>query len=89
MAKCKGCGREILWALNPETGKRVPLDVMAPVYLFIPRSREEGGNECQRAPAQMYVSHFATCSKANDYSGSRKEKKRCKRARSRSGRPCR
>lgn len=73
MSKCKGCGREIVWALNSETGKRVPLDPMAPVYFLIERSREDGGNECQRAPAQMYVSHFATCPQANDFSGSRRK----------------
>jgi hypothetical protein len=72
MATCKGCGRQIIWALNPDTGKRVPLDAVAPVYFLIERSREEGGNECVPAPAHTYVTHFATCSKANEFSGPKK-----------------
>lgn len=73
MAKCKGCGREIIWALNGATGKRVPLDAVAPVYLLLVGTGKHGENECVPAPAQTYVTHFATCSKANEFSGSKRK----------------
>lgn len=61
---CRGCGKPIVWGTD-ENGKRIPLDPRAPVYLVV-----EGvnGYELKRVP-QVLVTHFATCSKAQDFSG--------------------
>ena len=74
MSKCKGCGKEIIWAKN-ENGKMVPLDASAPVFLITEADDETG---CVKVghddlPA-CYVSHFATCPKANEFSSSRKKR---------------
>jgi len=69
MENCKGCGKPIVWADIVDesgiiTGKKVPLDPKPPVYVF-------DGNNAERHRSAM-VSHFATCSKANDFIGSKK-----------------
>lgn len=83
MAKCKGCGAEIIWARN-ENNKMVPLDAKAPVYvLTIRESRSLGPADvycspigearCQRTEkGRAFVSHFVTCPKANEFSGGKK-----------------
>ena len=80
MAKCRGCGAEIIWAMN-ENGKLIPLDAKAPVYLLTEVKKSitevEKSTRCVRVgrddlPA-CYVSHFATCPKANEFSGSKKK----------------
>jgi hypothetical protein len=64
-AICKGCGRPIVWAVNPKTGKKVPLDPSAQVY----HVRTEGGVvQClQDERTTVMVNHFQTCSKANEF----------------------
>ena len=50
-------------------GKTVPLDPIAPVY--VRQGDGEGGAIwAQDTSKEILVSHFATCSKANDFSGS-------------------
>lgn len=74
MAKCKGCGAEIIWAKN-ENNKMIPLDAKAPVYVLTMRddTTMDGEARCQIAEkGRAFVSHFATCSKANEFSGSKK-----------------
>lgn len=72
MAKCKGCGAEILWAKN-ENGKMMPLDAKAPVYVLTIRNDMGTEARCQRAEkGRAFVSHFATCPKANEFSGSKR-----------------
>ena len=66
MSKCKGCGKEITWGTTVD-GKIIPLDVSAPVYAASP----DGPTVVRSYIA--WVSHFATCSRANDFSGSRKK----------------
>lgn len=61
---CGGCGKQIVFGTLPN-GKRVPLDPSAPVY-----SVAEDGT-CDRVQGVM-VSHFATCSHANDFSASKR-----------------
>lgn len=65
---CKGCGNPIVWAVNPATGKRVPLDPKAPIYRVV----ELPNGECEalrESDGELMVSHFSTCPKANDFSG--------------------
>lgn len=64
MSACKGCGAPIVWGLTPE-GKRIPLDPKPPVYAY----EADNGNCLQVKAATVYVTHFATCPKANDFSG--------------------
>ena len=74
-AKCKGCGNTIVWA-ETSHGKNVPLDPKAVVYSV----RPENGKLIAVAitghtgPSgdTIMVSHFNTCPKANDFSGSRR-----------------
>lgn len=65
---CKGCNRPIVWAVNPKTGKKVPLDPSAQVY----HVREVDGRiECaQDERPSVMVNHFRTCSKANEFNRS-------------------
>lgn len=70
MAKCKGCGAEIIWAKN-ENNKMIPLDAKAPVYVLTIEENIRDAN-CQRSRnPRAYVTHFATCPKANEFSGNK------------------
>lgn len=68
MSNCKGCGKAIIWAVD-ENGKTIPLDKSAPVYIEtgVGHMRGIGVKRDKRG----YVSHFATCSKANEFSASK------------------
>jgi len=66
---CKGCGKKIFWGITHE-GKKIPLDASAPVYHFNP---DEYGETIVKAK-DMYVSHFSTCKRANDFSASKRKK---------------
>jgi hypothetical protein len=65
---CKGCGAEIVWCLNPATGKKIPMDVKPTVYHVIDCG--QGRVEAIKAEDQelLGVSHFATCPKADQFS---------------------
>jgi hypothetical protein len=65
--RCKGCGKDVLWSKTKE-GKNVPLDPKAPVY----RVAEDlfGGEVALLERTGSYVSHFATCPKADNFSAS-------------------
>lgn len=69
MSACKGCGKEITWAKTRD-GKTIPLDGRPPIY----RMWTEGTPDilCEIDPTRA-VTHFATCPKANDFSGSKKK----------------
>lgn len=68
---CKGCGKEIVWGVT-SPGKAVPLDPRPPVYHVTSDTKSKSGYSAIRAIGTHMVSHFATCPKANDFSGSRK-----------------
>lgn len=74
MSQCK-CGKEILWAIG-EQGQKIPLDAKAPVYIL---TGEGGlmGPRCKREK-KAYVTHFATCKNANEFSASKKEEENTK-----------
>ena len=67
--KCKGCGRKMLWGKTVE-GKSIPLDASAPVYRL---DKVKGTVERSQ---EFFVSHFSTCPRASDFSGSRKDKQK-------------
>jgi len=66
---CKGCGKPIVWAKD-EKGTSHPLDARAPVYHF------NGGDlDAEFTVYRLtgsWVSHFATCPKANEFSKGKK-----------------
>lgn len=72
---CQGCGKKILWGITPE-GKSIPLDPSAPVYTVV--TKIPGTPRVKLLPASErrelgpWVSHFATCPKASQFSGSSK-----------------
>ncbi len=72
-AICRGCGRPIVWA-ETSAGKNVPLDPRAVVYSVV----MERGKRIAVKPTpgvfgeEFMVSHFNTCPKANDFSGSKR-----------------
>ena len=76
---CRGCGKPILWGTEEGTGRRLPLDPTPPVYevqgFYDGGDTGEGqdiGVTAVRRHFKAYVSHFATCPKANEFSGSKK-----------------
>jgi hypothetical protein len=73
-AKCKGCGKRILFArVKNQKGDlvHVPLDPAPPIYHIA--FNEDGTAEAVRGTRnRLMVSHFNTCPKANEFSGSRK-----------------
>lgn len=64
---CK-CGKKILWSRIREGNKKIPLDCSAPVYEL---NADDSGETCSRIK-YAYVSHFATCKYANDFSNKSK-----------------
>lgn len=73
VSRCRGCGKEILWA-ETNHGKKIPLDPKAPVFSVV----SDNGKLIAVIPSggligeRFYVSHFSTCIYANDFSASRK-----------------
>jgi hypothetical protein len=61
---CRGCGRKVVFATD-ENGKRQILDVVSPCYEITQDDFE--GRRCARRKT-TYVSHFATCPKASEFS---------------------
>jgi hypothetical protein len=66
--KCKGCGAA-LWFVLTNEGKIIPLDIKSPVYEV---EEDMTGEKRATRRGTAYVTHFATCSKANDFSGSKR-----------------
>ena len=61
---CKACGCPLMFVKTPD-GKTMPLDVRAHVY------KVENGVAVRIQ--ERYVSHFFTCPKANQFSGSNRK----------------
>ena len=75
-ALCKGCMKPIVWGRD-EKGKVVPLDPKPPVYCVVDTAEpDETGVQSVMRVKDCFVSHFATCPNANDFSGSKKKSER-------------
>lgn len=61
--ECRACGARISWGVTVD-GKRIPLDTRPPVY-----SVKDG---VLIRVDHTFVSHFATCPNANEFSASRR-----------------
>jgi len=68
---CKGCGKPILFARD-EKGTMQVLDPRAPIFSFNGGDLD-GEFQVHRAEGH-FVSHFATCPKANQFGKSAKAK---------------
>ncbi len=71
---CKGCGKKIVWGKTGD-GKAIPLDPKPPIYYT--KEMPDGETACVKFTSMeegvdYMVSHFATCSKANEFSASKK-----------------
>lgn len=69
-ALCKGCSKEILWAVD-EKGTKHPLDTTPPTFIVVGHDKD-GTAKVQRSNG--YVSHFATCPNAAEFSGKPRQK---------------
>lgn len=65
---CKGCGNPVVWAINPATGKTVPLDPAGIIYKTVEMG--DGSIVAVRVDREdgYMVSHFQTCPKAGQFS---------------------
>jgi hypothetical protein len=71
MLPCKGCGKTMVFAGIVGRGF-VPLDVSSPVYrLDADGTAARVLNEGNEAVVGIFVSHFRTCPRASDFSGSK------------------
>jgi hypothetical protein len=69
--RCAGCGKPIIFAHITRTDGKpgvIPLDARAPVYEV---HTDEFGERFGKRMTTAFVSHFATCPKANDFGGGR------------------
>jgi hypothetical protein len=75
VSNCKGCGKGIIWGVTLE-GKKIPLEECKHVYVGVNTNYPIGTNdfEITKPPVVIWISHFLTCPKANNFSGSQKTK---------------
>jgi hypothetical protein len=72
VSACRGCGREIVWVLTQD-GKKIPLDRRPVIYRHVGNDSHGTPIVDRVEPLPFHaVSHFATCSKANEFSGSKR-----------------
>jgi len=62
--KGEGCNTKIIFGIDEETGKTIPLDSSAPVYCV---DFDEDKPRVRRV-TDCFVSHFATCKRPNAFS---------------------
>jgi hypothetical protein len=86
VGKCRGCGAEIRW-VKLEPGKPHPVDPKAVSVILLDEGRfptaedaaraltVEGGNPRGRV-VRAYISHFATCPKAEQFRRPKNEEDR-------------
>ena len=63
---CRGCGKPIVFGETMDK-KKIPLDPRPPVYRSVTMADDGTPLIVERAML-IYVSHFATCSVANQFS---------------------
>ena len=64
MPKCQGCQKEVLF-MKDENGTTQILDIKAPTYVVF---KDILGQLTAKRATEVYVSHFATCPKASEFS---------------------
>lgn len=73
MSKCKSCERSVLFAKDTE-GKTQILDPSAPVFEIWGDDNKAQGSKLVKRDRHAYVTHFATCPDATEFSKSHREK---------------
>lgn len=69
-----GCGEELLWGSLPD-GRKVPLDLAAPVYRITgPFDPASGLYPIEKVEGGVKVSHSETCTHVRNFSSSTKPK---------------
>jgi len=68
---CRGCGKQLEWGIDDE-GKKIPLDMRAPIYKLGSYDPDKRAWMLMRMPEGFKVTHFATCPKASEFSGARR-----------------
>lgn len=70
--KCRGCGAELIWAMNAKTGKNLPLvetpqdyDKTAHRYTL----DAEDDTIVHPDPSGAWLSHFANCPSVSQFGG--------------------
>lgn len=69
MSNCRGCGKPMNWGIDQDSGAKVPLDPIAPVYEIGALDEATNAFSVKRVRASHAVSHFATCPQAKQFSG--------------------
>lgn len=70
MSKCHACNAEIIFAINLDTNKRVPLVKFDPSVAKPVRYRLSDDNKyCARDDDGDWISHFQNCPGAKRFSG--------------------
>jgi hypothetical protein len=70
MTPCRGCGKPMVFAEMMDK-KKIPLDPRAPVYRIV-TADADGTPLIVERDREVYVTHFATCPKASEFSGGKK-----------------
>lgn len=74
MSQCKGCGREILFLRSMNSGGTIPLEICRNAYRISPTKDLAGDLLVEQIKGEVvYISHFLTCKRANDFSASRRK----------------
>lgn len=74
-SECKGCGKRILFVevKRASDGKMVPVPLDPVPAIYHIAYNEDGTAQAVRASRErVMVNHFATCPKANQFSGGKK-----------------
>ena len=66
IVQCKGCGRKIFYARNPETNKLVPLEARSGGVYKLTTQVDEAEPECELQP-EFYINHFRSCPQAKRF----------------------
>lgn len=62
------CGCPIVFVVNEQSGQKVPLDLVSPVYQVV--TDAQGRRLCRKINA--YVNHYRTCRHADEYARGRR-----------------
>lgn len=66
---CKGCGKPMIFAIDTNGTTQI-LDPRPPIYGYL--GERPDGTPLVRQIPRAWVSHFATCSKASEFSKNKK-----------------
>lgn len=69
---CKGCHKPIVFAALSD-GKMIPLDPRPPIYAALLWEDDQETPKTVERHFTAYVSHFATCPNASEFSAGRKK----------------